>query len=305
MFHEFALDPEVLRTWPAFRYLIDQFGMSQGRLISRFPARWKKAVYAACEGIPPLDRSRIEVGLSRIDSKLYASAREFDSTLEWIRNAARSHIDQPFRAIITTKEQSNHAGCVDYESISDTTECWRPGIPPVRRHADDMAAAAEKLLKSSSEIVFVDQHYSCAARHVRPLAAFLKHALAGVPPSRLEYHLGSSGMASWFGGQLQRQVRYLGLPEGVVLTFYRWKERPGGEKFHARYILTDLGGIRYDVGLDESDDPDGPQTTDVSALDPETYRHRWNEYRPDSAVFDLADAWEVTTRSVVQTGPLT
>jgi hypothetical protein len=51
--------------------------------------------------------------------------------------------------------------------------------------------------------------------------------------------------------------------------------------------------IRYDVGLDESDDPKGPQTTDVAALDQETYRQRWNEYRPEASAFELVDAWSV------------
>jgi hypothetical protein len=29
-----------------------------------------------------------------------------------------------------------------------------------------------------------------------------------------------------------------------------WKERENGERFHARYILTDIGGVRFDAGLD-------------------------------------------------------
>lgn len=163
-----------------------------------------------------------------------------------------------------------------------------------------MAAVAEMLLRSSSEIVFVDQHYSCAARHGRPLAAFLKLALQGASVRRLEYHLGCNGTANWFKEALQRQVRFFGLPPGITLNFYRWKERPGGEEFHARYILTELGGIRYDVGLDEADDKEGKQTTDVSALDLDTYQHRWSEYRPDSKVFDLQEAWQVHAGGVVQ-----
>lgn len=293
MFHEFALDPEVLRTWTAFRYLTDQFGMCHGRLISKFPSKWKAAAYKACAHASPLEKSRIEEGLRRIDSKLCASGRDFDATLDWIGNAARSHADQPFRAIITTSDRSMFPGAVDHEGISETTECWMPGIPPVRRRATEMAAAAEKLLKASSQIVFVDPHYSCAARHGRPLAAFLKHAFTGASVKRLEYHLGSGGTAEWFGSKLQQLVQHLGFPDGVALVFYRWRERSEGEKLHARYILTELGGIRYDGGLDESNDPDGPQTTDVAALDPETYRKRWNEFHPDAGVFELVDAWNV------------
>jgi len=293
MFHEYALDPEVLRTWPAFRFLTEQCGMSQGRLIAKFPTKWKKAVYAACEGVSPMDRSRIEERLRSIDPKLYASWRDFEPTLEWIRNAARSHVEKPFRAIITTSERSDVPGAVDQDLIAADHECWSPGIPPVLRKAGAMAAAAEMLLKSSSELVFVDQHYSCAARHGRPLAAFLKLALQGANVRRLEYHLGSDGTAKWFKESLENQVRFFGLPPGVALMFYRWKEKPGGEEFHARYILTELGGMRFDVGLDDAIDERTKPTTDVSALDPDTYRQRWNDHKPDSGVFDLVDAWLV------------
>lgn len=293
MFHEYAVDPDALRSWADFRYLIDQFGMCQGRLIAKFPSKWKRAVYEACSGIPPVERSKIEESLRRIDSKLYASGRQFDPGVDWIRNASQSNVISAFSAIITIAERVPLCGGLDHEKINDEMDAWKPGIPPVRRRAQDMADAAEMLLRSASEIVFVDQHYSCAARHGRPLAAFLNYALAGGAPKRLEYHLGDKGTAEWFSDKLLGQVKFFDLPDGLALTFYRWKERPGGEEFHARYILTDLGGIRYDVGLDESDDPDGKQTTDVSALDPETYQHRWSEYRPDSKEFDLVDAWQV------------
>lgn len=300
MFHEYALDPEVLKTWPAFRYLTDQFGMSQGRLISKFPSKWKRAVYQACDQSSALDKARIEESLRRMDSKIYARGRDFDQSLEWINNAVNSHTSLPFRAIITTSERCCVSGGLDHETISDITECWKAGIPPIRRRAKEMAAAAEMLLKSSSEIVFVDQHYSCAARHGRPLAAFIKEALAGASVRRMEYHIGCSGTADWFELKLKEQARHLGLSAELPLNFYRWRERNGGEKFHARYILTELGGMRYDVGLDESDDPSGPQTTDVAALDPGTYLHRWQEYRLESSTFELADAWSVSSRGVLR-----
>lgn len=304
MFHEFALDPEVLKTWPAFRYLTDQFGMSHGRLISRFPNKWKKAVYEACESASPIDKSRIEEGLRRIDPKLYASGREYDSACQWIVNASRSHAEHPFRAIITTAERSGANGATDHESISDNTECWLPGLAPVRRQAAEMAAAAEKLLKSSAEIIFVDQHFSCAARHGRPLAAFLEVALQGAVIKRLEYHVGCNNKsADWFREALGRQVKHLNLPAGIPLTFYRWNEKPGGEEFHARYILTELGGLRFDVGLDDADDDRSLQTTDVTAVDLETHCQRRSEYHAGSDSFALADVWIVQDGVVTQKQP--
>lgn len=294
MFHEYALDPDVLKTWPAFRYLTEQFGMSQGRLISKFPSKWKRAVYEACSGTSPVEKSRIEEGLRRIDPKLYSSGRTYVQAVDWIQNATQSHESNPFRAIVTTSEKCGSPGTIDHESITEETECWLSGIAPIKRQPKDMAAAAAKLLKCSSEIIFVDQHFSCAARHGRPLTAFIASALQGSKVKRLEYHLASNDKsADWFGDALGKQARHFNLPNGVRLKFFRWKEKPGGEEFHARYILTELGGIRFDVGLDDADDPVSQQTTDVAALDVETHRQRFKEFHPASETFSLVDSWIV------------
>jgi len=47
---------------------------------------------------------------------------------------------------------------------------------------------------------------------------------------------------NWFRGVI---------PTGMTITLFRWKRRPGGEEFHARYILTERGGMRFDEGLAE------------------------------------------------------
>ena len=70
---------------------------------------------------------------------------------------------------------------------------------------------------------------------------------------------------------------------------YRWKQirindsasseagdELAGERLHPRYILTNIGGIRYEGGLD----PGGPhETTDVSLLTEELWLKRWEQYR--------------------------
>jgi hypothetical protein len=35
----------------------------------------------------------------------------------------------------------------------------------------------------------------------------------------------------------------------MTVTIYRWREKNGGADFHARYLLTDKGGIRVDAGF--------------------------------------------------------
>jgi len=56
-------------------------------------------------------------------------------------------------------------------------------------------------------------------------------------------------------------------------------------KFHARYILTDIVGVRVDTGLDYQINGDN-QTTDVGLLDRAIYEQRWRELQKDTTVFD-------------------
>ena len=49
MHHEYALDPECVNDWSAFKYVVDQCGFEHGRLISRFPGRWERAANTVCK----------------------------------------------------------------------------------------------------------------------------------------------------------------------------------------------------------------------------------------------------------------
>jgi hypothetical protein len=300
MIHEFALDPGVLASWGAFRYFVDQFGVAHGRLISRFPREWKRLVYEACTGCLPVERKRIEESLRSIDKKLISTGRDYLRSRPWINNAIQSHAERPFRAILTTASHAAGSDILNAEEVTSETPRWKVDRGfPVARQALPMADAAAALLRCSSEIVFVDQHFYCAAKHGRPLAQFLTHACSGSPLRRLEYHLNADGAADWFREELDKQRRFLNLPPGIRMGFFRWKTVDGGDNMHPRYILTEIGGVRFDYGLDEGADG---ETTDVELLSDNVYSARWAQFLPDSTAFDLVDAWIVTSATVARVG---
>ena len=39
------------------------------------------------------------------------------------------------------------------------------------------------------------------------------------------------------------------IPDGMSVALYTWREKTGGEDFHARYLLTDVGGVHVDAGF--------------------------------------------------------
>jgi hypothetical protein len=72
----------------------------------------------------------------------------------------------------------------------------------------------------------------------------------------------------------------------VRLRVIQWRENQKGEKLHNRFILTDIGGVSFGVGLDDSDGADG-QTDDIQLLNEETYNLRFAQYAGSAPAFDL------------------
>jgi hypothetical protein len=63
MLHEYALEPALLDNWKDFRYFTEKFCVSRGRMIARYPKRWKRLVYESLSNCGEIERKRIEEGL--------------------------------------------------------------------------------------------------------------------------------------------------------------------------------------------------------------------------------------------------
>ena len=65
------------------------------------------------------------------------------------------------------------------------------------------------------------------------------------------------------------------VPEGMRVVIRRLTQKPDGERLHNRYILTDLGGVAFGVGLD---DGGAGETDDLTLLERAVYELRWGQY---------------------------
>lgn len=285
MIHEFAVEPAVLSTWDQFRYFSENFGMEQGRLISRFPKRWKKLVYEACATISDVERKRIEtrLGQESFDRKLLNKGRQYDSDHTWLVNAeAHQGTADPFRAIIAT-DNPRACDAVRLAAELDQTDIlWTVNREDrIPRTATALAAASSKLLQYSRAVLIVDPYFDPSVpRFLNVFRAFVNEL--GLPSRllrRFELHTSNqrSGTTDHWGDICRARLLPL-LSEGNTLRVVRWSQRPGGEVFHARYVLSDLGGIRFEAGLDEG--PNG-ETTDVSLLNSNVREARWRDF-PES-----------------------
>lgn len=291
MLHEFAVDPNAVATWDSFRLLVEHFGVPNGRLISRLPKRWEDEVLRVCDA-PTMEKHRITERLAQIRNRLTRKARPYEKGYTWIRSAEDQHAADPFQAIITTANPSNRDYILVAEELHGETPRWNVDRElPIPRQCADMAACVEGLFKQSKEILFADPHFTPERRFTETLGAFLQLAHStGATFRRIEYHTLCSGTQNWFSTECDRWLPRL-IPNGVQIKLVRWKLRPGGEDFHARYVLTDLGGLRFERGLDSGE---AGQTTDVSLLDEAVYVRRYEGFQVATAAFDFEDDHTVT-----------
>ena len=199
---------------------------------------------------------------------------------------------QPFRAIISTANPTGKDHILVADELHGDTPLWAVARElPIARERVAMAACVDVLFQQSKEILFVDPHFTPERRFTETLSEFLKVAHQnGHTFRRIEYHTLHAGAAlSWFSSECNKWLPSR-IPAGVSLKFVRWKTRPGGEDFHSRYVLTDVGGLRFERGLDSGD---AGQTTDVSLLDHAVYAKRYTGFQLATPVFDFEDDFTV------------
>jgi hypothetical protein len=344
MFFEYALDPALLTNWKDCRYFVEKFGWPHGRLISRYPKKWKRLVYEALSGCGEVEIKRIVERLKQIDDRLVKRPNsEYDGNKSWLENAVDEHGRLAFRAIISrehitqSKKVINHVTLseakgldssppaaaqndnecnqfkapsnnynlqnlpyiLDGDNLDENEPLWQSPNRVVNRKAKEYTAALDLLLLSSKEIKFIDPYFDPQKLRFR-----------GVLEEMLNYCYFNHRREKEFKPELhistkraykkpefeQSFIEHLikeckeklpkCIPADVNLVLFIWKERPGGEMLHNRYVLTEKGGVIFGSGLDECDG-DSEATDDLNRLSKEQYSDRWKQYSIGSSAFDL------------------
>lgn len=300
MIHEYALEPELVASWHdllKYRLFVEMFGLEAGRVVSRYPKKWTKLVWDAFEAdfgktASPVDRSRMGKLLKQITKPVAKRPGcIWDATHDWLINAESEHIRKPFHAILARNNPRGNTGVLrESEVLEDTAKGWdAPGTATVPRNAEEMASRVAPMLRCATKILFVDPNFRANRERFRkPLAAFLQRVDTQTSGITIELHTEDrDDTPSWeeFRRECKDKLPSI-IPKGLTLAVSRWKEREGGEKLHNRYILTDIGGVSFLIGLDEGD-PGNNETDDVARLSANTYAKRWQNYAGPNGAFDL------------------
>lgn len=292
MLHEYAVEPHALATWNPLWQALEQFGIAHGRMITQFPKKWQKMVYEATINCPAIERAKLEVRLQQLKDKLISSRRPYDPSHTWRDNARSQMTTQAFHAIIQSDNPQNDEFILTESDLHTQTPRWNVSSQQsIARQPSDMANCIVGLCSLSQELLFVDPHFSTDRRFTQVLEEFIRVAHSnGQNYRRIELHTGTKYSKVVLESDCKKWIMPR-LPSGVSIKFYMWQERISGEKFHARYVLTERGGIRFDVGLDSGD---AGQTTDVSLLTNALHSLRWADFQLTSAAYDLVDQFVIT-----------
>ena len=287
MIYEYALEPDLVATWTdrhVCRYFMQSFGFGQGRIVSRYPNSWQRRVWNAFEGTDDFARVRLTELLARLSERMVQRCNthwEHDPTT-WLENAEHEHGRRSFRAILARANPRNHVGVLTETAVDeDNVSGWAVSHGrPVARNTTEAAEALAPLLRCSSTVIFVDPYFGPERpRYRRPFRAFLDRMVdrrPGENPERVEVHTSAehTGTEAFFRGECEAELPRC-VPEGMRILVRRLSRKPGGEQLHNRYILTDLGGVTFGIGLDDGNEG---ETDDITLMDRETYELRWSQY---------------------------
>lgn len=289
MLKEYALQPELLASWPVFRYLFDKFGYGRGRVIAEYPKKWRKMVYESLGDCKTMEKKRIEAGLIKLRAALYPRPwpYEWDKDKAWLENAIEEHAKRPFCAIIAQDNPHGVAAVIREADLDEEDEPrWKAERQRrIERTATEMAACAKMLLRNAKEILFVDPHFKPAEpRFKRSLQALLQIIVERppeIPVRRIEIHTGheTAGTKAFFDTECRRHLLPI-IPRGMQIRLIRWDQK----YLHNRFILTEYGGLKFSTGLDDHNS--SALTHDiVDLLDLDPYAQTWQEYQRGSSNF--------------------
>lgn len=267
MISQFAVDPELIAEWSNFQMFWGDFGISQRRQIGIFPKNWKQI---AMERAHKLCESSVntEMQVKRMEDKIFGemakskfrkiNCSRWDPESSWLENCL--HNDPAFDAIVASRSHPNERVVSKDELLKDEPPYHRPTDYEIDRSVDSIADALWSLLEQSKEIVLVEPNFDPGEpRFFHVLEIIIDRLQAvGKIPKRFEIH--TCKYRNKDGLKILRVNRShfentLGpiLFSNWKLSICAWAENRVEDYQHPRFVLTEIGGIHIDWGLDSGE----------------------------------------------------
>lgn len=304
MIFEYALDPALLDNWETIRYFKDNCGMEKGRLISDYPRDWMRYVFEVIRnsGLGQVEQKKLKEAIKHTKRhKLFRRTTcAWDKTLNWLDNTKIEHKVRPFRAVIG-KCDSDEINCIlSGRELHEETGLWNCDCGTIARNAADMAKAVESLLQLSQHVIFIDRYFNPEFERFRnPLIEMLKILAKrnnGIPTGKLEYHISDNPNVRYserfdeskFIQDVDSYLKPL-IPKDMKLSFIQWEK----VKLKNRFIITNIGGVIFVGGLDESKGIKSPARDQVKRMNEIEYEEEWRMHSSCSPFYSVIGEYDL------------
>ncbi|MGJ5629432.1 hypothetical protein [Nostoc sp. CALU 1950] len=177
--------------------------------------------------------------------------------LEWCHEAISSHNQEPLNGVITTQLHAVAVSKPDIVASIDKlsgADWWRNRSPSVRLHrtTNDYLRHLQLLLCHANSIMFIDPYLDPLKGHYREFNKLLAAIKNPDEPPAIEIHicyLADSITKSQYEADFRSKLSGVINTAGLTVKVFIW------DKFHDRYLISNLMGIKLNNGFDISDNP--------------------------------------------------
>ncbi len=294
MIKKFAVQPSALTRWEDFRYVMEKLSFAQGRVLVRFPKSWSRVLLDSLD-VGDVERMKFVERLKKYkEDRMVSSRMPYDSSLDWISNAERSE-PSAFDRIIVQEQKPRTPSGLAFAPVGDIDEDFFETAREIRcmNSAENLAQAGAVFLHESSDAAIVDPYFRAGSPGCSSvLCRFADLALDAGKCKTFHVYTkadycakdGGSNARDNFEKRLSRRSL-----SGFRVFFYFVDGTNSDQSFHARYLLTSKGGLRYDKGFDA---PPEPQLVDISIIDKDLHAKLYSLYLEQTHEFSIADSWE-------------
>ena len=307
MIYEFAIEPDLVATWghlSEYRFFFDKFGLGTARIMSEFPKfkNWRRQLLRVATGANDLELERITALIYILSEKMISRQNvQYDGSIScsWLENAEKEDERFPFHAILASSNPRENSRVLSEKTLGTSYNLkWnvkKQIIIP--RKANEMAVVMSVMLRNCNTAIFVDPYFLLPGNQThkwkKTFGAFFKElsknrSISSQSQFRVEVHasaeVNKAPSSDFFKDQCIRCMSNY-IPDGLSVCFKRWNQKkPGGKKLHDRYILTDLGGVDFSIGLDEGFEGEDQKLT---LMERGIYNDIWSRYASNHPAFDL------------------
>lgn len=296
LWKEYAIEPSLFANFHLGNEILAGIGIDNGRIVGAVPKKWSRRVReVGLANNRPGDQLRLIERLNGLRPAIFARDYQYDGTRPWIDQALECHAHVPFDGILASGTHAN-AVVTDVSPGVFDQPCWENERKlDVPRSSNEIAEALSRILAHARDVIIVDAYFNPAValpqgKWLRPISAIGSKLRVDGQLARFEVHALSSHHDPWAAGLFSIHCRNNlagAVPRGLSLNAMLWKERTGGVQFHERLIVTDIGGVVVDPGID-----DGPagETYTLRLINKQEIPNYLAKFVPATAPYDLVES---------------